>query len=165
MSGVCPRNATPSSPAAWLCKSLILRGDSMSYSGWRRKPVEVPKFKTNKAVTAAAEFWVRWARHVNKDVTESQLSTFKSELLKNIGKPLDHGLYDFCLDGGAWGGKNDERVKIVRDALDAAGIPHFNPGVVCGVSIVSRFSDIRKLTVQAWYGNCGAIIAEVEEEY
>lgn len=129
---------------------------------FRQKPP--PFFKTNKAVTAAAEFWVSWARFVNKDVTESQLSTFKSELQKNIGKPLNHCTYDFCLDGGAWDGGNDERVKIVRDALDAAGIPHFNPGVIVGVSIFSRFGDPRKLTVQATYPACIQTVAEVIEE-
>ena len=121
-------------------------------------------FKTNKAVDAAAQYWVNWARRVNSGVSEAQLSMFKSELMKNLGKPIS-GDRNYR-DGGAWGSNKDERSKIVKDALDVAGIPHFNPGVIVGVSIVPRHGDPRRLTVQAYYHGSGStIIAEVVEEY
>lgn len=130
---------------------------------WRKEPVEPPVLKTNKAVEAAAQYWVDWVRHVNDDVSEAQLSMFKSELMKNLGKPMC-GDPNYR-DGGAWGSEKDERNKIVKDALDAAGIPHFASGVIVGVSIRSRFGDPRKLTVQAYYHGVGStIIAEVVEE-
>ena len=143
-----------------LYESLIWRGENMT--NLLEELLSVPVFKTNKVVEAAAKYLVDWACHVNKGLTDTQLSVFRAELMKKLGKPMDDDLEH--RDGGAWG-DNSERTRLIKDALDVAGIPYFNPGVLVGVSITSRFSDPRKLTVQATYPGCSFLIAEVVEDF
>ena len=121
-----------------------------------------PEIKTNKAVEAAAQFWVDRVVRLKKGVTDEQISVFRAKLLENLGKPRSYSSQ--TLEGGTWGYK-EEGTEIIKDALDAAGISHFVPDRYINVQITPWFGNPEKRTIWVYNnGNAGYSYAEVTEE-
>lgn len=121
-----------------------------------------PEIKTNKAVEAAAQFWVDRVVRLKKGVTDEQISVFRAKLLENLGRPRPRLAQ--TLEGGEWGYKK-EGTEIIKGALDAAGISHFCPDRHINVQITLWDGNPEKRTI--WVhdnGKYGYSYAEVTEE-
>lgn len=128
----------------------------------REDPAGVIVFKPNKAVEAAAQFWVDRVVRLKEGVTDEQISVFRAKLLENLGKPRPYSRQTF--EGGSWG-YEEESTEIIKNALDAAGISHFCTDRYTNVQITPWYGKPEKFTVWVYNdGEAGYSHAEVIEE-
>lgn len=119
------------------------------------------KITTNKALDIAVSFWVEEVRKLKKNVSDTQIETFTSELRNNLGNPRK--FYQSELDGGVVG-YDFEDYQVVPNALKAANIKCIFHNTI-SVQIVPWYKKPEKRTVYVYRDGNRESLGDVVEEF